>query len=218
VNSKLRSDMAAMQQRLGGELDREYELKGGLDRSTAQLDAAKTALQAHSADLLAYSTGLSEYKEQLATWLAAAEASSVTADSAVQMVAPADVVSAQLLETVSECAAIEDAYSLLHKMLANGVITPEQFVRETRRRAVRQFELKALANKIHSLQAAAAATRSQPPPPLPSQQQYHHKQQQSAGSNASSSYSGEFVYHHGTPGMPTQRSRIDGWHGGAGMR
>ena len=200
VNAKLRAELGGMQQQLGTDLDREYELKAGLRRSTAQLDAAKASLQGHSASLLAYSTGLSEYKDALAGWLAAAEGQVITPQTAAQAVAPTDVVSAQLLSTVSECAAIEDAYSLLHKMLAGGVITPEQFVRETRRRAVRQFELKALAKKIHTLQAGAATARHRQvaPPAAPP-------------AAAAPGYGGEFVYHHGTPGMPTQRTRSGGW-------
>ena len=203
VNAKLRSELAALQQRLGTELDREYELKAGLRRSTAQLDAAKASLQGHSAELLAYSTGLSEYKDSLAAWLANAEGQAITPQTAAQAVAPTDVVSAQLLGTVAECAAIEDAYSLLHKMLAAGVITPEQFVGETRRRAVRQFELKALAKKIHALQAGAAEQRRRQrqatPPAAP------------PAAAPAPAYGGEFVYHHGTPGMPTQRMRPGGW-------
>jgi len=212
VNAKLRSEMGALQHGLGSALDGEYELKAGLGRSTAQLDAAKASLQGYSAELLAYSTGLSEYKEALATWLVQAEGAPLTPQDAAQTVAPTDVVSAQLLATVSECAAIEDSYSLLHKMLANGVITPEQFVRETRRRAVKQFELKALAKKIYTLQNTAVQQHQQHP--MHSQQQPMHPQQQpqQGGAGAGGAgYSSEFVYHHSTPDMPGQRTRPGGW-------
>jgi ESCRT-I complex subunit TSG101 len=72
------------------------------------------------------------------------------------MVVPPNVLSVQLLDVVAETAACEDALYHADRVLENGTVQLEDFLKEMRKLARKQFLAKALARRIcMSLQRAS---------------------------------------------------------------
>jgi hypothetical protein len=82
--------------------------------------------------------------------------------SAETLVVPASRLEAQVLDAVSDDAAVEDIFMLVDEALQAGVIGPEAMLKEVRDLARRQFRARALARKIDAALAEDAARRGVP--------------------------------------------------------
>ena len=153
LTGQIQEEMRVLLQSMGRDIDKEYELQGELERNSQRLQQHKDAIAAHNAALVAHEADMTAYLEEVSLQVATSERQTINSATAPGLVGPGDVLSKQLLDTVAEAAAIEDAYGVLAKALEEGILPTDVFVRECRRRARRQFELKCLANTIHTAQA-----------------------------------------------------------------
>lgn len=163
VSLKMQHDMRGVLEQLCRDVDQEYDLQGKVAASASRLQEHEDELEQHHAALRSYEAQLTSYVDALSLWVAQNESVELGPDTVGSLVQPTDVLSAQLLRTVAEAAAIEDSYALLSKALEAGTISVQEYVKEARRRGKRQYELKALAKTIQTEQAKAF----KPPAPTP---------------------------------------------------
>ena len=115
-----------------------------------------TLLSLQIQGLDAYEQELRRVKGQMEQWIEENKDSSLDDMSLENTAQPADELTKQLFELVSEYSAIDDAFYWMGKAAERQTISMETFAEEARRRGRREFYCRTLAKKIHDTMEAEA--------------------------------------------------------------
>ena len=153
VTAKLQQEMEQHFRSLASQIDDAQETQDSLSNRQS---ASEKDLQRLRDELHAYEThnrSLDQSIEAVEAWLAEREAEEEArgggSENVEDKVQPANKLSAQLVRLVAEINTEEDVIDSLFMALEEGILTADEFVPEVRRRARRQFESKALVDKIN---------------------------------------------------------------------
>jgi len=150
VEERMHRKATDVWQAVSNDVSQFYLVQQRLVDGAAWLNHSMTTLS-HDKRELEDCIRMAEEKEQeLLKWLAANEGIELSVDD---LVAPADPLSAQMLELTAEDAAIEDTLYYLDKALHGGNLNLETHLKLTRNLCREQFQKRALALRVLELQS-----------------------------------------------------------------
>ncbi|CAM9880227.1 unnamed protein product, partial [Phaeothamnion confervicola] len=157
LTSKLQQELGVMYSRLREDIDAEFEAQGALQRSAEGVADDAAALRRQRELLADLISDAVERKCALVAYIAEEESRGET--DPADLVRPSDALSRQALDLHAETLAVEDAMYFLDQAIVDGGVTPEEFLREIRRLARRQYACDALLRKVEAEQEAQARQR-----------------------------------------------------------
>lgn len=138
------------------QIDAEFAKQARLQQGQTAIRVAMNDLRDQKSALEKHQSTASAKCEALERWSCEQEAAGARVEPDDLIVAN-DVNSKQMVELVSESAAIEDALYYLDRALSQGAIDVETFLREVRKLARRQFLCKAHIRKVATAKASAGS-------------------------------------------------------------
>jgi ESCRT-I complex subunit TSG101 len=153
LTKKLQGELQALYNELRADIDREFETQTSLQAKGGELGAQCDVLSTHVANLQRLTVAVGEKAGLVDQALRDRESSKALAPKPADLVEPLDILSQQVLNLTAENASIDDTLYYLDRGIAAGRIDLDTFLREVGRLARRQFECRALVDKIRGIQA-----------------------------------------------------------------
>ncbi|TYZ57394.1 hypothetical protein PybrP1_008350 [[Pythium] brassicae (nom. inval.)] len=155
ITSKIQYELERMFKRIRDDIDLQFEHQLQLTQSRETVERGLQALEFLRDDLVRANGIIDAQDEEVGAWLAENEAKEVLDPDSILV--ESDGLSRQLIKTLAEYNAIEDALYFMDRALSNGEIELGVFLKEVRKLARQQFMCQALIQRVRSEQHKLAA-------------------------------------------------------------